>query len=338
MRSSSIFFCAASLLSTALAQGTSVPSQLSSGFTPNEITLSVGYNGDGTQSFADGSTLQTSQVAKQPLFALGDSSGINTQTNFVVAMVDSTDPNNLVLHFMQTGFEADGDETDIASEVSPVVSYQQPGAFNEQGKRQYSFLLYSQSGSSVKTGSLPQGVPSTGQTFDVSSFQQANGLQQPIAGLAMFVDLGGSSASTSSSSSAGSTASAAGQTGASVATTTSAAVAPGGSSSSQFSITFQSPVVQSTQSIESSASTSGASSTSTSTSIVEASASSSSGSSATGGAAAASSSAGTASGSTTIYASRFSVASGLTALVAVFGGALLLWGEVENGVSYHVLE
>ncbi|MCJ1481109.1 hypothetical protein MMC06_001265 [Schaereria dolodes] len=175
------------LASTTWAQTSSVPTDLSSGFELDAIQLTVSYGGS---TITDGEKLSSQETSKEPLFSLGDASGVNTVISFLIVMVDTTTKNR-VCHFIQTDFKADGDETGIASTTQPLVSYQAPGTLGESGDSQYSFLLYEQT-AEFQAKNLPQ----SGQTFDVESFQSANGLKSAIAGLAMKVDL--TAASTSS--------------------------------------------------------------------------------------------------------------------------------------------
>ena len=170
----------------------SVPPPLSSSFDSSAIQLQVSYNGDAFNGFADGSTVPLSNTRSQPVFALGDASGVNTAISFFVMMVDTTDMSDIVLHFLQTDFKASGGKTGIASASQPLVTYQAPGAFGETGSRQYSFLLYEQTGD----GNL-QGIPQGGENFDVTSFENTNDLSGAEAGIAMFVDVPGSISSTS---------------------------------------------------------------------------------------------------------------------------------------------
>ncbi|MCJ1448729.1 MAG: hypothetical protein MMC23_009246 [Stictis urceolatum] len=98
-------------------------------------------------------------------------------------LVDTTEDDNRVLHFLQTDFKADGDKTGIASDAQPKFPYKAPGSFGESGQRQYSFLLYQQRGSFSASN-----MPTPGKAFDVKSFQSANSLKDPLAGNVMEVD------------------------------------------------------------------------------------------------------------------------------------------------------
>ncbi|KAI9716815.1 MAG: hypothetical protein M1812_005155 [Candelaria pacifica] len=191
--------CATALLGTSLAQSTtSIPTDLTSGFDPSSITLQVSYSGDSASGFKDGTKFTPQDTSKTPTFALGDSSGINTAVSFLVLLLDTTDLSNRTLHFLQTDFKADGDKTSISSKSQPAVPYRGPGAFSETGTRQYSFLLYQQTGKGFSVKNLP----ATGSTFDVQKFQSDNGLKAPEAGVMMVVDLGGASAGSGTGSSA----------------------------------------------------------------------------------------------------------------------------------------
>ncbi|MCJ1353569.1 MAG: hypothetical protein MMC33_003556 [Icmadophila ericetorum] len=174
----------------------SVPPDLSTSFDPNNIALQVNYNNQAEFGFQDGTVFTPQQVSTTPVFALGDASGINTQIQFVVAMIDTTSDDR-VLHFLQTDFASDGSETGIASSAKPVVPYAAPGTLGETGIRQYSWLLYQQ------VGDFPAiNLPSLGQVFSVEQFEALNNLQQALAGIGMSVDFtsGSSTASSSSSS------------------------------------------------------------------------------------------------------------------------------------------
>ena len=259
--------------------GTTVPSSLSSGFEPDAIQLQVSYTGDSANGFADGSAIQSSSTSQTPVFALGDASGVSTVAQFTVMMVDSTDPNNMALHFLQPGFKADGDKTGIESNTQPLVKYAAPGAFGESGQRQYSFLLYQVNGQG--NGNL-QGLPQGGSKFDVSAFQSANGLKAAKAGVAMKVDLGGgnsngngngnggNSQSQSSATSAAPVASSS-QGGNTLATSASGNGNQGGSSTSLPPVTFESPTINSgTATSTSSGATGGASTSSAGAAVTSA--------------------------------------------------------------------
>ncbi|KAI9725337.1 MAG: hypothetical protein M1835_003834, partial [Candelina submexicana] len=171
--------CATALLSKSLAQGTTtIPTDLTSGFDPNSITLQVSYTGDSSEGFKDGTKLSQQDTTKSPTFALGDSSGVNTALSFLILLLDTTNLSNRTLHFLQTDFKADGDKTSISSKSQPAVPYRGPGAFSETGTRQYSFLMYQQTAKGVGVKNLP----ATGANFDVQKFQSDNGLKAPVAG------------------------------------------------------------------------------------------------------------------------------------------------------------
>lgn len=258
----STLLSAATLLTLATAQ-TSVPSDLSSGFDTQAIQVQVSYNGNAFDGFTDGSTLTTqgqyphdrlsswlircSETSNVPTFALGDASGVNTAVTFLILMVDTTDTNNRVLHFLQTGFKANGDKTGISSSSQPTVAYTKPGGFGETGTHQYSFLMYQQT-----SGNSITGLPQSGQKFEVAGFQSANGLKPAEAGVAMSVDMGGggggqqttNAASQASLAPPASTQTAGGQASSAASKNAGTTAAAGnGSASSSIIVTFQSPII-----------------------------------------------------------------------------------------------
>lgn len=126
------------------------------------------------------------EVAKVPTFALGDSSGIVPKARYTVILVDTTEDDKRTLHYAQTNF-ALTNIVNIASETSPVLAYQAPGAFKESGEHKYTFLLY-QHVANAEKDTLK--IPEEGATFTVKQFQDDNGFQDPVGGLGMVVDLG----------------------------------------------------------------------------------------------------------------------------------------------------
>lgn len=171
------------LLPSVLAQ---VPAKLSGGFSTE---VQVNFQGDSSDGFQDGDTIPFADTANTPVFALGDSSGVNTAVTYMIVMIDSTDENNFIMHYLQTDFKATGQKTGLEASGEPRVPYAQPGAFGEQGARQYTFLLYRQKTASG-VGSEVQTVPAAGEKFDYEAFGAANGLEPPRAGVAMKVDVG----------------------------------------------------------------------------------------------------------------------------------------------------
>ena len=176
---SATLLATAALLSSVLAQ---VPASVSGGF---KTELQVSYTGDSSDSFNDGQTIPFPSTQTLPKFALGDSSGVNTRISYFIAMIDSTDENNFILHFLKTDYKATGEKTGLASQAEPKVKYTPPGGAGEQGDRKYTFLLYRQKSSDL------QGVPAAGEKFDYEAFGAANGVDPPVAGLAMSVQIGG---------------------------------------------------------------------------------------------------------------------------------------------------
>ena len=191
MRSLRYIYAAASLLAAALAS--EVPSSLSSDFDLETIGLQVNFEGNRFAGIADGTDVSLADAANQPVFALTDSSGVSTVIQFMIMMLDTTDTNNFVMHFLQTNFKADGEQTGISSTSKPLVPYQKPGSFGETGQKQYSFLLFQQTSNQVS------GLPNAGSSFDVSNFISQNGLRNARAGLAINVNVDGSGTASGSS-------------------------------------------------------------------------------------------------------------------------------------------
>jgi hypothetical protein len=138
------------------------------------------------------------EVAKVPTFALGDSSGIVPKARYTVILVDTTEDDKRTLHFAQANF-ALTEIVNIASETTPVLAYQAPGAFKETGEHKYTFLLY-QHFANAEKDTLK--IPDEGATFTVKQFQDDNEFGEPVGGLGMVVDLaagGGGDAPVSSS-------------------------------------------------------------------------------------------------------------------------------------------
>lgn len=176
-----------SLAATAFAQGSIIPSTLTSGFT-SSLGLEVSYQGTASRfdGIPDGSTLAAADVSTDPIFALSDQSAINTRIAFLIMMLDTTDPNAPVLHFAQDGFKADGVQTGISTQAQPLVPYARPGSLGETGQRQYSFLLFQQ-----QSGATVSGLPQAGQTLNVDQFLSSNNMKAARAGVGIMVDNGG---------------------------------------------------------------------------------------------------------------------------------------------------
>ncbi len=179
----SVFALTALLLPSVFAQ---VPASLSAGF---NTEIQVNFKGDSSSGFEEGDTIPFADTANQPVFALGDASGVNTALSFMVMMIDTTDENNFILHYAQGDFKATGEKTSISASSDPLVPYAQPGSFGESGARKYTFLLYQQRGS----GGM-QGMPKAGEKIDMAAFSAANNLRPPMAGIAMNVNVGDASA------------------------------------------------------------------------------------------------------------------------------------------------
>ncbi|KAF7507179.1 hypothetical protein GJ744_010861 [Endocarpon pusillum] len=180
---SSVFALTALLLPSVLAQ---VPASLSGGF---NTEIQVNFKGDSSSGFEEGDTIPLADTANQPVFALGDASGVNTAISFMVMMIDTTDENNFIVHYAQTDFKTTGEKTSISASSDPKIPYAKPGSFGESGERKYTFLLYQQRGS----GEM-QGMPKAGEKIDITAFNAANDLKPPMAGIAMNVNVGDTSA------------------------------------------------------------------------------------------------------------------------------------------------
>ena len=169
-----------------------VPASLSKAF---NTQLQVNFNGDSASGFNDGATVPFTDTSNQPVFALGDASGVNTRISYLIMMLDTTDENNFIMHYLQTDYKASGEKTGLATNSVPKVPYAGPGSFGESGARKYTFLLYLQRNSDLQSN------PQAGEKFDNDAFGTANNLEPPVAGVAMTVNVGDTSASGASSSS-----------------------------------------------------------------------------------------------------------------------------------------
>ncbi|KAF3008663.1 hypothetical protein E8E13_008945 [Curvularia kusanoi] len=180
---------AAILASTALAQASNIiPTDLTGGFSSEEVQVS--FSASAVDGFASGTTFEKADVALEPTFALGDSNGISPTTLYTLVMLDTTCPNARKLHYVRSNFKfAFAGGTNIETESAPLLDYQAPGAFDEQGDdRQYVFLMYVNPQRSEFT---QMQLPARGAVFDVERFQSDNGLDDAIAGVGMVVRLGG---------------------------------------------------------------------------------------------------------------------------------------------------
>ncbi|KAI4632546.1 uncharacterized protein J4E87_002020 [Alternaria ethzedia] len=112
-------------------------------------------------------------VAKEPTFALGDSSGISPGTLYTIIMVDSTCPNARKLHYARANFKNNFDITNIETDSPAVLDYVAPGSVGEKGDdRQYSFLMYTNPGRKEITDLQ---LPGDDEAFDITKFQDDNG-------------------------------------------------------------------------------------------------------------------------------------------------------------------
>lgn len=175
------------LFSPALAQTPStIPPDLSASFTNEEVQVS--FSDNAVTGFASGTTFPASAVSNEPTFALGDSNGISPLTLYTLLMLDTTCPTR-TLHYLRSNFKfafAGGTNIETASE--PLLDYKPPGAFQEKGGRQYVFLMYI----NPQRREIDEvRLPAEGEAFDVKTFQADNGLNDPVAGVGMVVQLGG---------------------------------------------------------------------------------------------------------------------------------------------------
>jgi len=136
----------------------------------------------------DGDDLSGLDLSKVPKFALGESSGINTNAKFIVLMIDPDVNSNpevvapQTLHYMRTDFVPTGEAVNIASDIPPAVKYVGPEATEggNPGPHRYVFLLYKQ----PKDGFQLKGVnPDQRTGFDVKKWREENGLEAAIAGV-----------------------------------------------------------------------------------------------------------------------------------------------------------
>lgn len=181
---------------------------LSRGFTSGSTELQASFAGDASEGFPDGAQLsqqgtfsllpvcpclatQTDdawlETSSVPVFALGDSSGVNTAASFTIMMIDTTSQNERTLHFLCTGYKASGEKTQLQSSVDPLLAYQAPGSFGETGTRKYIFLLYTE-----PRNLRVRNLPGEGEPFDLGRFQGENNLKDPRAGITFVVDIGSS--------------------------------------------------------------------------------------------------------------------------------------------------
>ncbi|KAF2809920.1 uncharacterized protein BDZ99DRAFT_299854 [Mytilinidion resinicola] len=182
--------CAAALFVRTHAQNSSIPADLSIGFETSSVSFQVSYVGDPENGFKDGTTFKKADVAKEPEFAFGDSSGIATATKYLIVLLDISCDSARTLHYAKPDFKYDFDITSISSNATAIQEYKPPGAFGETGDgRKYAFLFYNQPGNNdIATMKIPK----EGEAFEVKSFQDDNGLVDSVAGVEMVVNLGGS--------------------------------------------------------------------------------------------------------------------------------------------------
>ncbi|KAI5821415.1 phosphatidylethanolamine-binding protein [Pyronema omphalodes] len=174
-------------ISSALATNhNGIPQAFTTGFDP-QSGLQITYDTVGTTAVKDGQDLSGKDLSKVPKFALGESSGINTNAKFIVLMIDPDVNGNpdvvapQTLHYMRTDFQPSGQAVNIVSESAPAVKYVGPEATTGGNgtAHRYVFLLYSQ----PKNFKL-QGVDESQRMgFDVKKWRELNRLQPAIAGV-----------------------------------------------------------------------------------------------------------------------------------------------------------
>jgi hypothetical protein len=174
-------------ISSALATNhKGIPQAFSTGFDP-QSGLQISYDTVGTAAVKDGQDLSGKDLSKVPKFALGESSGINTNAKFIVLMIDPDVNGNpdvvapQTLHYMRTDFQPSGQAVNIVSESAPAVKYVGPEATTGGNgtAHRYVFLLYSQ-----PQNFKLQGVDANQRMgFDVKKWRELNGLQPAIAGV-----------------------------------------------------------------------------------------------------------------------------------------------------------
>jgi hypothetical protein len=104
-------------------------------------------------------------------------------------MVDTTCPNARKLHYARANFKNNFDITNINATSPPLLEYVSPGSVGEKGdNRQYSFLMYMNPGRKEITDLQ---LPGADETFEITQFQNDNGLGDAMAGVGMVVKLGG---------------------------------------------------------------------------------------------------------------------------------------------------
>ena len=165
-----------------------IPQVFTQGFDP-ESGLQITYDTTPDKGpVQDGADLSGLDLSRVPRFALGESSGINTNAKFIVLMIDpdvNGDPEVVApqtLHYLRTDFTPTGQAVNIASEVEPAVKYVGPEATQggNPGPHRYVFLLYKQ----PRDGFQLKGVnPDQRTGFDVRKWREENGIEPAVAGV-----------------------------------------------------------------------------------------------------------------------------------------------------------
>ncbi|KAF1851695.1 uncharacterized protein K460DRAFT_270649 [Cucurbitaria berberidis CBS 394.84] len=177
------------LVVTRAQQSDVVPEDLRAGFKSTGKEVQVSYTNEAVNGFEDGTSFEKDAVAKEPTFALGDSSGISPTTLYTILMIDTTCPNARKLHYARANFKNNFQITNIDTQSAALLDYKAPGALGETGdNRQYTFLMYTNPGRK-QIDQLQ--LPAEGENFDVQKFQSDNGLSDAAAGVGMVVKLGG---------------------------------------------------------------------------------------------------------------------------------------------------
>ncbi|CAO2651286.1 Nn.00g095830.m01.CDS01 [Neocucurbitaria sp. VM-36] len=174
---------------TRAQQSNIVPEDLQGGFKSAGKEVQVSYTNQAVEGFKDGTTFEKDAVAKEPTFALGDSSGITPSTLYTIVMIDTTCPNARKLHYARANFKNNFNVVNIETQSAALLDYKAPGAFGETGdNRQYTFLMYT---NPARKQIDQLKLPAEGENFDVEQFQTDNGLKDASAGVGMVVKLGG---------------------------------------------------------------------------------------------------------------------------------------------------
>ncbi|RPA97322.1 PEBP-like protein [Choiromyces venosus 120613-1] len=186
------------LLSTALlasAVFAQIPEPYTTGFDSAAISLEVTY---GANEVTDGEKLGLDAVRSPPTLALGDSSSLDTNSRYIVIMIDPDAPSRAnptsanVLHWVKTDLRIrPTTATNItADNATAPLSYAPPSPPSGSGEHRYVFLLYDQ-----PSGFALQGLPEKRGGFNVSAWRELNGLAPAKAGTYFLAEFGANSPS-----------------------------------------------------------------------------------------------------------------------------------------------